>query len=238
MEIDENGQGGDKMTKFFVMKPDGGIRFGRKWAYADLRPPVVYGNCQYCPVCGDPVSGMKWLPPYQIKLSNSRPDKWGDTVWGAGFELIVSERFKNIYEREGLTGIAEFSPAVEVVQIGTKKIRDTNIPSPIYHSIHIPWGGADMDDQASGLTHRHPEEITCNYCRTGVSIRRFDQLIINEGTWNGTDIFIVRNSPGTFVVSDKFKYISEKNNITNIWLIPSEKYACDEPNHKLWYVRE
>ena len=102
--------------KFYVLEPEKGMLFGTKWAYADQVDPVVISEEaeHYCPVCGGPVGMLKWLPPYRVKLSSAKPEKWGDFVWGAGFLLLVSDRFKAVYEREGLTGITAFLP-VEVV---------------------------------------------------------------------------------------------------------------------------
>ncbi len=40
------------MTGFYILKPDGRIRFGTKWAYADQVDPVLYAKGNFCPVCG------------------------------------------------------------------------------------------------------------------------------------------------------------------------------------------
>jgi len=95
---------------FYVLEPDGGLLFGTKWAYADQMDPVRRGEGDDCPVCGGPIGGLRWLPPHRIKLSSAKPEKWGDILWGAGFLLMVSDRFKMIYEAEGLTGITVFHP--------------------------------------------------------------------------------------------------------------------------------
>lgn len=109
------------MSEFFVLKPEEGIRFGTKWAYADDLPPINLGTSKKCPVCGKGVSGLEWLPPRRIKLSRYKSTWWGDFVWGAGFLLLVSAHFKQIYEQENLQGITNFSEPVEVLKAGTKK---------------------------------------------------------------------------------------------------------------------
>jgi hypothetical protein len=226
------------MNNFYILEAYEGMTFGVKWAYAGILKPINWGDCQYCPVCGGAVSGKKWLPPRRIQLSSSKINKWGDFVWGAGFQLLVSHKFKEVYEHVGLSGIDEFSQPVEIVRMGTLKSGVFPTPPPSYHLIHIPWGGANMDDVASGLQHKHPENITCNYCRVDVSGRKYDRLAIEEGSWNGSDIFIPRNAPGTFMVSEKFKQVAQEQELTNIWLIPAEKYAYDEFRSGLWYVKE
>jgi hypothetical protein len=172
-----------------------------------------------------------------VRFSSIKPEKWGDFVWGAGIDLLVSGRFKEVYEREGLTGIAEFSPPVEIIRSG-KRNRDIHGLPAIYHHIHVPWGGANQDDAASGLIHELPEKIKCDYCRVGVTWRKQEGIVIEEGSWDGSDIFISRGKPGTLLVSEKFKQISETYGFKNIWLIPSEKYGYDERRPGLWYVHD
>ncbi len=226
------------MEKFYVLKPEEGIRFGRKWAYADILEPSGTGDSQKCPVCGGAVSGLKWLPPRRIKLSSAKPAKWGDFVWGAGFPLLVSKRFKDIYEQEGLSGIAEFSSPVEVIRLGNLKSGYFPTPPPVYHLIHIPWGGANQDDEASGLTHEMPEKIKCGFCRSGFTWKKQDRIVIEEGSWNGSDIFKARNAPTPFMVSERFKKVVEDYQLTNRWLVPADRYAYDERRWGLWYVKD
>lgn len=112
------------------------------------------------------------------------------------------------------------------------------IPPPTYHLIHIPWGGANQDDAASGLIHEQPEVINCPFCRVGVTWRKQDRVIIEEGSWNGSDIFKPRNAPVPFMVSERFRLLVENFQLTNIWLIPAEQYAYDERRRGLWYVKD
>lgn len=226
------------MNSFYVIEPADGKMFGTKWAYADIIPPINRGDSQYCPVCGEAVSGLQWLPPHRIKLSSAKPEKWGDFVWGAGFPLLLSSKFKAIYEREGLSGIADFSSPVEVVRMGTLKSGQFPMPSPVYHLIHVPWGGANQDDAASGLKRELPEKITCAFCREGVTWKKQERVVIEEGSWDGSDIFIPRNAPIQFMVSERFKQIADRYEFKNMWLIPAEKYGYDERRRGFWYVNE
>jgi hypothetical protein len=226
------------MNKFFVLEPQEGIRFGRKWAYAEPLNPKNIGDSQKCPVCDGAVSLLTWLPPHKIKLSSTKPEKWGDFVWGAGFPLLVSSKFKEVYEREGLSGISDFSPPVEVVRMGTLKSGQFPNPPPIYHLIRVLWGGANQDDAASGLKHELLEKIRCAFCRQGFTWKKQARIVIEEGSWDGSDIFKPRNAPTQFMVSERFKYIAACYEFKNIWLVPAEKYAYDERRRGLWYVNE
>lgn len=226
------------MNKFYVIEPSDGKMFGKKWAYADLIDPVNTGDSQKCPVCGQAVSLLKWLPPHRIKLSSAKPEKWGDFVWGAGFPLLVSGKFKEIYEREGLTGIVDFSQPVEVVRVGTLKSGQFPTDPPDYYLIDVLWGGANQDDLASGLTLGIHELIACVFCRGGFAWKKQERVAIEEGSWNGDDIFKPRNAPVPFMVSERLKLNVEKNQLTNIWFIPAERYAYDEHRPGLWFVKK
>lgn len=226
------------MTNFYVLKPDGGIRFGTKWAYADQVDPVRQGDYDKCPVCGSPVSALRWLPPHRIKLSSAKPEKWGDFLWGAGFDLMVSDRLRGIYEAQGLTGITTFYPPAEIVRVGRGETGYLPSCLPVYHLIEVVWNGANQDDTASGVVHERPEKIKCSYCRVGASNRKQDGIIIEEGSWTGTDIFTPRGAPVRIMVSERFKQVVEAYGLKNAWLIPTEKYAYDAHRPGLWYVRE
>jgi hypothetical protein len=224
------------MRSFYVLKPQGGVRFGTKWAYADQVDPVHMGEGEKCPVCGSPVVGLRWLPPHRIKLSSVKPDKWGDLVWGAGFDLIVSARFKAAYEAEGLSGISVFHPPVEIVRVGRGKTGELPHSLPVYHLIEVVWGGANQDDVASEVVRERP--ATCSYCRVNGFPRRQQRIAIEEASWTGADIFMPRGAPVRIMVTERFQRVVERHKLKNHWLIPAEKYAYDDHRRGLWYVRE
>jgi hypothetical protein len=221
---------------FYVLKPDRGIRFGTKWAYADQVDPVRFGEGDKCPVCGGAIGGRRWLPPHRIKLSSAKPEKWGDILWGAGFLLMVSDRFKTIYEVEDLTGITVFHPSAEIVRVGKRKTGDLPPSLPQYHLIEIVWNGANQDDIASELWQGKP--VKCSYCRVGGNPRKQHRIAIEKESWTGVDIFTPRGAPVGVMVSERFRQVAETHEIKNVWLIPSEKYAYDQHRPGLWYVRE
>lgn len=222
--------------KFYVLEPEGGIRFGTKWAYADEAEPVIISDEaeDYCPVCGRAVGRLKWLPPYRVKLSSAKPEKWGDFVWGAGFTLLVSDRFKAIYEQEGLKGVKYFAP-VDIVRVGNRKTGDLPKGLPTYYLIEIVWRGAKLDEIASKVVWER--EPTCFYCRLGGHRVKLEGIILEEGSWVGVDIFKVPAAPG-LLVSERFKEVVERYGLKNAWLIPAEKYGWDESRPGLWHILE
>jgi hypothetical protein len=222
------------MMGYYVLQPDDGDLFGTRWAYADQVDPVLRARGNRCPVCGDPVGGRRWLPPHRIKLSSAKPEKWGDLLWGAGFRLMVSARFKRVYQSEGLTGIA-FHPPAEIVRVGRRKTGDIPADLPAYHLVEVMWNGANLDDVASG-TVRKKKRRKCEFCR-GAALS-FDQVALDESSWTGADVFEARGLYGEIVVTQRFKLMVEKHEMKNAWLIPAKRYAYDEHRPGLWYVRE
>jgi len=229
--------GGNRMNKFYVIKPEEGIRFGRKWAYAEIMEPINKIEAERCPVCGVPIGFYKWMPPYRIYLSSVKSQKWGDFIWGAGFSLLVSENFKRIYTEENLTGIEKISIPVEIGKMGNRKLANLPTLLPIYHLIYVPWGLVNQDDEKSKLNHEQPEKIKCPYCRRGQSWRKQQGIIIDENSWHGEDIFKPRGSPFELLVSERFKQVVENYRLKNIWFIPAENYCYDERRFEIWYVR-
>jgi len=220
-------------VRFYVLKPEEGIRFGTKWAYADQVDPVRRSEeGERCPVCGKPVAPLRWLPPHRVKLSSEKPEKWGDFVWGAGFRLLVSDRFKAAYEQERLSGIETFQP-VEVARVGRRKSGDLPPELPTYYLIGIVWGGAKVDEIASKVVWKR--EPTCSYCRLGYKVKS-EGIILEEGSWKGVDIFIPRGPSGSILVTERFKEMVERHRLRNAWFIPAEKYGWDESRPGLWYV--
>lgn len=222
------------MNEFYVLQPVDGY-FGTKWAYAETADPINLGPSDKCPVCARPVSLRQWLPPYRVKLSSSKPTKWGDFIWVGGTSLAVSIRVKVAYEKSGLSGIDSFTP-VEFVKYGKNKSGNFPVIPPSYFIIRVPWGGAKQDDDASDVLRRHPHDITCQYCQQDSTSVRQGRIIIDVDSWHGDDIFRPRGAPVQYMVSQKFKDMVDACQFTNVWLIPGTKYGYDEKRWGLWYV--
>lgn len=220
---------------FYALEPDGRLLFGTKWAYSMAAKPRRLGEPEYCPVCGSPVSLRRWLPPHRLILSSAKPEKWGDFLFGLVYPLMVSARFKEIYEIEGLTGIEQFYPAAEIVRMGRKKTGDLPPSQPIYHLVEIVRNGANQDDVASGVVFRDPPK--CSFCRVGGGRLSQERIVLEAGSWRGADIFFARGA-APILVSERFRQIVESHRLTGAEFIPAERYVYDERRPGLWYVGE
>jgi hypothetical protein len=143
--------------------------------------------------------------------------------------LLVTARFKELYEREGLTGITEFSPPVEIVRAGQVRVENgqlqgRDVAVPTYHAAEVFWGGGNIDDVASGVVYEDESRILCDYCRDGGIKLTFARLVLEPGSWTGLDMFIPRGTHHIFV-TERFVSLAQKHELKNAFLVPSEQYA-------------
>ena len=91
--------------RFFVLDYKPGHARGETEFYS-VQPDNV-GEAPKCEACGCFIGALKWFPPFRAGL-----ELWdsifGDIAFGPGDELLVSERFKVLWEERGLTGLQGF----------------------------------------------------------------------------------------------------------------------------------
>src|SRR5947209_10879505 len=73
------------------------------------------GEALKCPNCGRFIGMLAWLPPFRVELQ-AWGMEFGDIIEAGGNDLIVSRRFKRLYDEHQLTGLIGFEP-VEVVKV-------------------------------------------------------------------------------------------------------------------------
>lgn len=216
--------------RFYVLEAFEAQIFHQRWAYALLEEPKNYGEALHCPICGGPMSMLRWLPPYCIYLSSADPHKWGDFVWGAGIDVpLVSARFKEAYERTSLRGILDFRGPVEIVRIGKRRRGDLPVVLPTYYIADIERMGPAINPDAEERIYKSGTQIPCRFClvtRGGYLLRR-ERTVVDTDTWQGEDIFFARGWGSQPIASERFKGFVEQNRFTNVWLIPTEYYAYD-----------
>jgi hypothetical protein len=179
------------------------------------------GPAPRCAVCGDAVGMLTLLPPFQVELT-LWGHHYGDIACGSGMELLVSQRFRDGFLREGLTGIPSFIPA-EVMNIKSRKKKIVG-EMPRYFIGPPTRSRAAIDDEASGLVRRPP--WTCEACRSG-GIRRTKRIVFEPGTWSGEDIFIARGLPGRIFTSQRFKNFCDEHSFLNCVLMDADHFSFD-----------
>jgi hypothetical protein len=164
---------------------------------------------------------LTWLPPFRVELKLYGTE-FGDFAFlGASDDILVSQRFKEIYEAAGLTGLPAFD-MVEVVKVKSRRRKRPDPPA--YFRVAVPYSRTAVDLAASEFEWLEPP--TCPECHTA-NIIRWKRLIIEESTWTGDDIFRPRGMPGEFLVSERFKDTCETHQITNAVFHPAETYGHD-----------
>ncbi len=183
---------------------------------------VTLGDAPRCPVCNRYCEGMEWLPPYQIELEMFT-NRFGDVIVGTGLDLIVDESFKIAFEKTDLTGLEIIGEAEVERIICRRKARKKLIgPIPKYYVARMKYGCAAIDHEKSGSAFEPGKKPICDYCRLG-RIGAYRKIVIDESTWDGTDIFMARGIGGQITTSQRFKDWWDSCNFTNCKLIPSEE---------------
>jgi hypothetical protein len=180
------------------------------------------GEAPRCEACGRPIAMRPWLPPHRVELE-TRGRCFGDLVSVPGGSILVSDKFKQMTERERVTGFEGFDP-VEVVSI--RKHKKFEGSPPQYYRVSVKRSQAAIDKSASGFVLEHPEQECC-ICRTGGGpIRRWERLVLEPGTWGGEDIFVARGD-AEHLCAERFKRVCELAELQNVVFVPADEYWGD-----------
>jgi hypothetical protein len=180
------------------------------------------GDALRCPRCGSFVSMLTWLPPFRATLTRYG-SAWGDFAFmGGADDLLVSQKFRDVYYGYGLTGLRGFEP-VEITKITSRRKRKLTEP-PAYFRVCADYGQPALDVAASGFEWQ--DQPTCPVCLSA-HIVRWKRLIVSPDTWHGEDAFRARGLPGITIVSQRFKDACELNGMHNAVFLPAEGYSYD-----------
>ncbi len=207
--------------RFFVLEE------GELWSRYDVdvekSEPVNREKGADCPRCGGPIGMMKWLPPYRVELV-LHGEELGDFIKTPGDDLLVSKRFAQAFQTEGLTGLEGFHP-VEVARFRRKKRGPKTSHLPQYLVVSACFGRAAVDLAHSRI--RYADAIpTCEECRNATK-NAIHGFTLEPGTWQGEDIFRPRGLHGRLVVSDRFARFVAHHGFTNMTLTPTEELVWD-----------
>ncbi len=205
--------------RFFYLDDDMHGRYDTKF---DSAEPATLADPPKCPLCGDFMGMLMWQPPYRGVLE-LYGEAFGDFVKIPGYEVLVSERFADAFQAEGLTGFPAFHP-VEVSRVRGKRKGSKPVRVPRYFLVSPCYGGAAVDLARSRI--RYTEPITCLECRYG-GPEAIHGFALEPGTWQGEDVFRPRGLRGLIVVSERFARLVERHALTNMRLTPIEAYTWD-----------
>jgi len=207
--------------RFFVLQDE--PLWSRYDVEADAIKPINLDEGTSCPTCGGGIGARLWLPPYRANLV-LYGEELGDFVKLVGHDLLVSERFAQAFQEEGLTGLRGFHP-LEVPRVRRRKRGPKPSHIPQYLVAWTGYGPAAMD-----LEHSHirwwDESPTCEWCRSAIKKGVFG-FRVEPGTWQGEDICRPRGLFGHLLVSERFQRFVARNGFTNMRLTPTEEYEWD-----------
>lgn len=178
------------------------------------------GEAPKCPRCGRFLGMLAWLPPYRMELI-TWGRRYGD-IARTGDDLIVSDRFADVFLNHGLRGLPCIEP-VEVVTLVHRRGKPIE-PPPRYFKATVVRSATTIDQEASGYVWKDASKI-CPECLFDTLVR-FDRLVVNEGTWTGDDIFFPRGGNGP-IVSERFRATFEENGLIGAAFNPVEEETCD-----------
>jgi hypothetical protein len=209
--------------RFFVLEEAMGSRYDTLYATVE---PYNLSEDPHCPRCGEGLGALTWLPPYRVELE-LHGEEPGDYARGAGYERLISERFAEAFRAEGLTGLEGFHPAeiVKVNSMGKRTRRPVSLPG--YYVVSPCFGRAAVDLVLNRVRFSKPP--TCDECRS-TGIDSTHGFVLEPGTWGGEDVFRPRAMQGKIVVSERFKDLVERYELTNMVLTPTERFVRDPSN--------
>lgn len=194
--------------------------FLRPWAI-----PHPYMECfnidhtqkeAYCPLCGKPITGSVWVGPYNCYIQSR---KLADVLYAGHPPILVSRRFLDLFEKEGLTGIRDVT---EIHLHYRKKEIEERYYYPLF-------------EYSSKAVEYAIQKNRDNSYKTGCALCERDNYC-NQEKYNlyfdgqrEYDIFRTYDRPGRIYCTDIFVEFCRKHRIQNIveHMAAGETYLVD-----------
>lgn len=208
--------------RFFCLNEPGPNESETETEYSGVEPKHQ-GEARRCPSCGAFITLLPWLPPMRAELELCGND-FGDVVFGPGSAILISGRFKSLYDASDLTGLEGFDP-VEIVRVIRRNKLAPKTAPPSYYCVDCVHSETIVDQEASGFVWEPDSAPTCAECLSG-NMRSWKRVVFKPGTWSGEDVFEPRGLAGYFV-TERFKQFCDEHKFRNIVLIPIEEYGYD-----------
>lgn len=137
---------------------------------------------------------------------------------GAGKRLfVVSETMMTLFIQRGVTGYCSVDP---VLIRDTTRTRSITAYSPNKYYSLIISGEVDLDFRAMELRKKR----MCKDCKQfDWNKKRFPAIVVDESSWDGSDLCIISSLPGYYVCSPKVASIIEEAKLSGIELIKNSK---------------
>lgn len=181
--------------------------FLRPWAI-----PQPYTDClnfdhaqkeTYCPFCGAPITGSVWVGPYNCYIPSL---KLADVLYGGCPSILLSRRFLDLFEKEGLTGIRDVT---EIHLFYRKKEIEQKYYYPSFAYSQKTLDYATQKNRVNGY------KTGCALCERDDYSNREKYSLYFDGQ-REYDIFRTYDRPGRIYCNDIFVEFCRKHKIQNI----------------------
>lgn len=217
--------------RLFVIDRVLALQRGRAFTDYEKCEPINRGPAPSCPSCGRHLGMLSWLPPHRVTVNVDRPLY---TAIAYGGDLLVSKPLMDAFMVRGLSGLTGFDP-VDVIRRRrlTRSAKTAGDPPP-YFRVDVAQGPARVDWKASHFlcspwqpTSR-PRHADCSLCNSrDLNYHGVQRLVLEQGTWDGKDIFVPLGVGATYILSDRFRVLCEELQPGVMDFIPLEDYAYD-----------
>lgn len=195
-------------------------RFTSDWACAELITDWtgidVSKKEAYCPICGRSVTITPSITPCEFRIKSQ---KLADILWCALPNMLISQRFWNLYCQEKLTGIREVRK-VRIFYRG-KEIEEQYY-YPLYHY------SQKAIEYALKQNHKATYKTGCALCEHDSynNEEKYRQYFNNIVEY---DLFHVYDRPGRLYCNNRFVEFCSKYQIKNIaeYMVPSDTYLLE-----------
>lgn len=175
------------------------------FANFDMLDPVEVGEAPRCPHCGAMIAPLPWGPPHRVELTRGT---MADAIFGPSEEFFISARFGEALDEAGLIGfdevanVGEGPPFDQRYRLVRPKLRFVRIDES-----RVQWRG----------------EAPCGVCRIR-SWRAVSGVVVDETTWDGTDLFTTPSFTGRIIASQRLQDLVLARGFTNFELVRADQY--------------
>ena len=94
-------------------------------------------------------------------------------------------------------------------------------PPPVYRHVEVPLGGEI--DPAGSRVDWSPSDEQCEKCSPGYT--EVNGFVVAVASWQGDDLFGLRNLPGVVVVTQRLKEMAVAASLTNVAFTPCSQFT-------------
>lgn len=212
---------------FYVVKIGSLTQYKFAWAEA-VDQEMSDAPC--CPKCGRCIGMLRWEPPFTVWLKQARTI--GDlTICIGGADFLATRRFVDAALDDSIVGIAREIP-VDVVKVGSRG-KPPGPEVPELFGVDVVHSSMRVDYMASQVRwDERPAEDYCHVCGPGGGgcggiLKSISSVVIEPGTWDGSDLFFPINMNGTLFLSERGRHFFEKHRFTNCTIIPCRDWSLN-----------